>query len=112
MTLFGDVGVLKTSLIPIIHNNKGSYPDLKLVTIGSTNISSLPQGLTQFMSLQRLELMYCESLDFKPEEEFRHLHTLTTLTINIMDCPLLKERSTRDNWSNLSNFPKIIFGYY
>ncbi|PIA64226.1 hypothetical protein AQUCO_00100012v1 [Aquilegia coerulea] len=107
LSLWGDVGVLSSSLFPI---NNNSYPNLKSVTIiGSLEISSLPQGLNQFTSLQKLHLSYCESLDFKPEEEFRHLHTLPTLTITIYNCPLLKERSSRDDWANLSNFPKIIF---
>ncbi|PIA64239.1 hypothetical protein AQUCO_00100019v1 [Aquilegia coerulea] len=106
LSLWGDVGVLSSSLFPI---NNNSYPNLKSVTIGSSKISSLPQGLNQFTSLQKLHLFYCKFLDFKPEEEFRHLHTLPTLTITIQDCPLLKKRSSRDDWANLSNFPKIIF---
>ncbi|PIA64224.1 hypothetical protein AQUCO_00100009v1 [Aquilegia coerulea] len=112
LRLWGDVGVLSSSLMPIIHNNNNSnnsYPNLKSVIIDFSKNSSLPQGLNQFTSLQKLHLSYCESLDFKPEEEFRHLHTLPTLTITIYNCPLLKERSSRDDWANLSNFPKIIF---
>ncbi|PIA40633.1 hypothetical protein AQUCO_02400001v1, partial [Aquilegia coerulea] len=94
LTLWGDVGVLSSSLMPIIHtnnNNNNSYPNLKSVIIGCSKFSSLPQGLNQFTSLQKLHLSYCRLLDFKPEEEFSHLHTLPTLTITIYDCPLLKK---------------------
>ncbi|KAF5206664.1 hypothetical protein FRX31_003749 [Thalictrum thalictroides] len=71
-----NVGVLSSSLMPIIHNNNNSYPNLKSVTISITKNSSLPQGLKQFTSLQNLKLSYSELLDFKLEEEFKHLHTL------------------------------------
>ncbi|KAF9610756.1 hypothetical protein IFM89_024612 [Coptis chinensis] len=72
----------------LTHNN-----NLKSLTIWGSWHSSLPQGLNQLTSLQKLRFYYCEFFDFKPEE----LKPLTMLRkLYIRGC---SDRTREEDWS-------------
>ncbi|KAF9596015.1 hypothetical protein IFM89_006942 [Coptis chinensis] len=109
LEFYRNVGFLSNSLpvcdVECSHNNNNSYPYLKTVSIWSSPHSSLPKGFNKLKGIQRLDLSYCDTLDFELKE-LNHLTMLQHLDIN--RCPILKERfgEGRD-WSILSHVPKI-----
>ncbi|KAL5728647.1 hypothetical protein ACHQM5_001710 [Ranunculus cassubicifolius] len=104
LTLKEDVGAVSRSLLSFsTMDSNNSYPNLKSISIWLSPLSSLPQGLNKFTSLQELEINQCEFLDLEPLEELRQFPMLQEL--RIIKCPILKERCRRENWSTLSNIP-------
>ncbi|KAF5205401.1 hypothetical protein FRX31_005012 [Thalictrum thalictroides] len=87
LTLVKDVGVLKTSLPLLLHNN--NYPNLHCFEIYESSQSSLPQGFNQLTSIRQLKFQDCEVLNFGPDD-LKHLTMLEEL--KIIDCPILAER--------------------
>ncbi|KAF9610769.1 hypothetical protein IFM89_024625 [Coptis chinensis] len=105
LVLREDVGVLSKSLMSLTHNN-----NLKSLFIDSLPHSSLPQGLNQLTSLQKLTFFGCDFLDFKPEE----LKPLTMLReLYIQGCPIFTRRgiSREEDWSILTHIPKILINH-
>ncbi|KAF5199573.1 hypothetical protein FRX31_010841 [Thalictrum thalictroides] len=108
LTLATDVGVLKTSLPLLLHNN---YPNLHYFEIYDSSQSSLPQGFNQLTSIRQLKFQDCLKLDFGPDY-LKHLTILEELTID--HCPILAEKfrgeisSSSSHVYNISIWPKPI----
>ncbi|PIA36580.1 hypothetical protein AQUCO_03300047v1 [Aquilegia coerulea] len=89
LSLNYDVGVLSSSLLPLLHTNNNKYPNLHYFFICNSSQSSLPHSFNLLTSIRKLQFLYCKFLDFGPED-FKHLTMLQQLTI--MDCPILAKR--------------------
>ena len=78
------------------------------------DLESLPYGLQNLTSLQRLSIGYCPNLSsFLPQDQDKMLHRLTSMReLSIDVCPKLKERygnKSAPNWHTISHIPNVEF---
>ncbi|KAF6170397.1 hypothetical protein GIB67_014327 [Kingdonia uniflora] len=83
---------------------------LKILTIGCKDCVTLPQGLAQLKSLERLIIRNSEKVECIPQE-LRHLTSLQELAIN--NCDILGPRCQREgeDWKIISHIPNIKINY-
>ena len=88
---------------------------LKELTIGDIeDLESLPDGLLNLTSLQRLSIGCCPNLSsLLPQDQDKMLHRLTSMReLSIDVCPKLKERygnKSAPNWHTISHIPNVEF---
>ncbi|KAF9610009.1 hypothetical protein IFM89_019649 [Coptis chinensis] len=94
----------------VLENLEPHKKSLERLEIQNYVGSMLPTWMRMMSNITYLCLMYCSSLDFKPEE----LKPLTMLReLYIDDCPIItrRERSREKDWSILTHIPNILIDW-
>ncbi|PIA24720.1 hypothetical protein AQUCO_71000002v1, partial [Aquilegia coerulea] len=75
LCLEGELGVVRSSLLPLGVSPHNNYPNLKTLVISDSPQDSLPEGFNLLTGIETLAIRKCEFLDFVPED-LKHLTVL------------------------------------